>query len=240
MAARPLSRSALLPIPRQTLRTPIADQLRAFILDGRMAPGERIVELGVAAQLGVSRAPLREALWQLAKEGLVRFEPNRGAFVAELSAEDVTHIFEIRQALETQAAVRIFERQDEAAFRALEQRCAALEAAGTRKDMRAFAEADVAFHKTLWHHAGNPILEEVLCGVSVRFFGYGLIRDLPRASAYAFDQVVAEHRKMLALMRAGPKARIVRGFAHALRAFRDYSLERFANAATQKNALRSS
>ena len=98
---------AFAPIPRQSLRDSIADRLRASILEGALRPGERIVELTVARQLGVSRAPLREALWQLAKEGLVRFVANRGAFVADLSADDVRDIFDVRESLEIRHRRRI-------------------------------------------------------------------------------------------------------------------------------------
>jgi DNA-binding GntR family transcriptional regulator len=216
------------PIVRQPLRTPIADRLRDSILSGAFAPGDKIVELTIANQLGVSRAPLREALWQLAKEGLVRFEPNRGAYVTDLSERDINDIFDVRESLEVRAALLIHERQDPKAYEELERSCVVLEKAAAKRDMKLFAEADMAFHRTIWKLSGNALIEEILSNVSARFFAYGLIRDVAKADKYEFDKVVAEHRKIARLIRLGPPEKIIRGVQSSYRVFRDYTIERLA------------
>lgn len=82
----------------------VTEQLRADVLDGTLAPGERIGEANVAANLGVSRTPVREALGRLAAEGLLELQPNRGARVATWSSEELNDIFELRLQLEPRAA----------------------------------------------------------------------------------------------------------------------------------------
>ena len=96
----PIRASEAAPIRKEVLRDKIAAVIRGWILDGTLKPGERVVELEVAAKLKVSRAPIREALWLLARHGLVQISAHRGATVTQLSAEDIRDIFEIREALE--------------------------------------------------------------------------------------------------------------------------------------------
>ena len=80
------------------------DSLRADILAGDLAPGTPISEAERAESLGISRTPVREAMQQLAQEGLIEVFPKRGTFVARLSARDVRESFELREAVETFAA----------------------------------------------------------------------------------------------------------------------------------------
>jgi DNA-binding GntR family transcriptional regulator len=85
-------------------------RLRSEILSGILAPGERLVEEQLTQQFGISRAPLREALRQLAEQGLVEHLPRRGARVAVLSAEDADELFGLRDLLERYAVDLAFAR----------------------------------------------------------------------------------------------------------------------------------
>lgn len=85
---------------RQTAHEFVLGVLRRAILNGELETGSRLVQAELAAMLDVSTTPVREALRDLATEGLVQFHPHRGAIVAELSAEDVHDIYEIRRLLE--------------------------------------------------------------------------------------------------------------------------------------------
>src|SRR5262245_45572811 len=87
-------------------REAVYEQLRDQILAGDLRPGEVINERTVAESLGSSRVPLREALIELQRDGLVRLVPRRGAFVRTFSAPDVQHLYELREALEGLAAAR--------------------------------------------------------------------------------------------------------------------------------------
>ncbi len=85
---------------RQTAHEFVRSVLRRAILNGELGSGSRLVQAELAAMLDVSTTPVREALRDLATEGLVQFDPHRGAIVSELSAEDVHDIYEIRRVLE--------------------------------------------------------------------------------------------------------------------------------------------
>jgi DNA-binding GntR family transcriptional regulator len=214
-------------IQKEILRDKIADVLREWILNGTLKPGERIVELGLAEKLQVSRAPFREALWLLARQGLVRIKAHQGAFVAQLSARDIREIFEIRELLETHAARRIRRAPGPEAAGRLRAALRELEEAARLKDIRRFSNADFTFHRTLWELSGNAHLAEVMSDLSARFFGYELIRDLPRPESFRFDATLGEHREMVRLALEGTDAQIEAGYRKIFAAFLAYVLERF-------------
>ncbi len=217
------------PLRRELLKEKIAAAIRGWILEGELKPGQRVVELAAAARLGVSRAPLREALLLLEREGLVRTSPHHGATVTRLDAREIREIFEIREALETLAARRLRAGLDPARRERLRDALRALEDAARAKDMRRFSEADLAFHRTIWELSGNRHLEEALAGLSTRFFGYELIRDLPRARAFRFDAMAREHRAMARAVLEGSDREVETVFRRAFRVFLDYVLERFGS-----------
>ena len=138
--------------------------------------------LTLARELNVSRAPLREALWLLSRQGLVQIRAHHGAHVTQLSEQDIREIFEIRELLETHAAKKIRATVSDGAVRSvLRSALADLEFACRQRDIRLFSAADLRFHQTLWELGGNRHLQEILNDVSTRFFGYELIRDLPHS-----------------------------------------------------------
>ncbi len=218
-------------IQKEVLRDKIGDVLKGWILDGTLKPGERIVELTLARKLDVSRAPLREALWLLARQGLVHIRAHHGAYVTQLSEQDIREIFEIRETLETRAALKIRARMSASVKAILQDALAELEAACKARDIRFFSAADLKFHKTLWELAGNRHLQEMLNDVSTRFFGYELIRDLPHAEKFRFDLMLDEHRKMVKLILEGTDREIEAGFHKAFAGFLDYVLTRFSEKA---------
>jgi len=117
---------------RSTTVDALAATLRREILDGELPAGAHLVELELCERLGVARHSLRAALRALAGEGLVRIEPHRGARVARLDAADVTALYELRAALECEAARLALERHAgrlpapvHAALAELERACAA-------------------------------------------------------------------------------------------------------------------
>ena len=82
----------------------VSETLRQAIQDGTLKPGERLMEIPLAEELGVSRTPIREAIRKLELEGFVVMVPRRGTYVANISLKDITQVFEIRSALEELAA----------------------------------------------------------------------------------------------------------------------------------------
>lgn len=142
------------------VRTGLADQIRQVLIDGitsgRWQPGERIIERRIAAELGVSQAPVREALRQLEALRLVETIPNRGARVREFTEEDFAEFFPVRAGLEETAAdlavSRMAGRVD-----ALERHIERLAEASGPAVMR----HSIAFHREIVEAAGNRLLHSV-------------------------------------------------------------------------------
>jgi DNA-binding GntR family transcriptional regulator len=150
-AAKPLEPIASGP----SLTGATVELLRERILNGSFAPGVRLVEAEIARQLGISRGPVREAIAMLRAEGLVHELARKGSFVAQLSVDDVREIYELRAALEGQAARLFCKTGTEAAFAGLRQRLEELRGAAKRDDRREFAEVDFQLHEQLCRDAGN-------------------------------------------------------------------------------------
>ncbi|OZD04692.1 GntR family transcriptional regulator [Rhodococcus sp. 06-235-1A] len=130
----------------------IADQIRDRIIDGSYAPGEQINEANVAAELEISRGPVREALQRLNQEGLLVSYRNRGVFVVELSSEDVTEIYESRAAIEVGAAWTLVHGDRAQLVSAADELSAIvmqMQPFIDRADWRGLAERDLAFHTAL-------------------------------------------------------------------------------------------
>jgi len=147
-------------------RRSLADEayaaLKAEILTNRLAPGSQRLEEELAARLGMSRTPVREALIRLEREGFLELVPRRGARIRALTKRDVREITEVLNCLETQAAERLASRRLAAAEIArLEQAIAGMDRALAAEDMDAWAAADYAFHRLLIELCGNRHLEEV-------------------------------------------------------------------------------
>lgn len=140
-----------------------ADIIRGAILSGRYRLGQRINEVDLASTLGISRSPLREALRQLAEEGLVRLISGRGAYVASFEAEEIRELQEIRQALDVLAAALAAERATAAELdeleRSLEEFTISLQQADGAKEP-ATAPWSSDFHLGIYRAAHNRKLYE--------------------------------------------------------------------------------
>ena len=95
------------------LRDVVFESLRKAIVEGSLKPGQRLMEVQLAEQLGVSRTPVREAIRKLELEGFVIMLPRKGAYVADMSVKDIIDVLEVRSALEGLAANLAAERMDE-------------------------------------------------------------------------------------------------------------------------------
>jgi DNA-binding GntR family transcriptional regulator len=143
---------------RRVLREEIKEHLIEEIVSGRLKPGDRVVEMRVAQELGVSQAPVREALRDLELFGFVVSLPYRGAQVREVSTSDLVQIYPIRAALEGVAGRAAVSRIDEGTFQRLEELLDKMRDASERNDSHAHVEADVAFHKTIIEASGNRLI----------------------------------------------------------------------------------
>jgi DNA-binding GntR family transcriptional regulator len=137
----------------------VTEALRREILDGELPGGRRLVEQELTARYGVARHTLRAALRALAAEGLVRIEPNRGARVARLSADDVIELYELRTALEVEAARLALERHHGRLPTGVHDALATLQAACEQRAWGAINAAHANLHGAIVSAAESPRIE---------------------------------------------------------------------------------
>jgi DNA-binding GntR family transcriptional regulator len=214
-------------LQKQNLSERIFEILKDFILTGELQPGERILEAQLATKLNVSRAPIREALLLLAQHGFVTIRPHRGAFVTELSAADLREIFEIRQLLEVNAAVKIhLQMTPEIALR-LEKALAKLRRATNERELMKFTEADFNFHKAIWELAGNVHASKILTDITARFFRYEQIRKTTLATDFDFTAIFEDHCRLVDRMLHGNKQDVEAAFSHHFETFLEFAMMHF-------------
>jgi GntR family transcriptional regulator of gluconate operon len=143
-------------LARRELWEGVADALRGAILAGSIRAGASLVEADLAGRFDVSRGPIRDALRELAREGLVVDLPRRGTVVSTLSFTDIQEVYEVREGLEIEAARLAVERASSVDIASLAGRVAALEAAWARgAEYAESLAADLAFHRDLVALSGN-------------------------------------------------------------------------------------
>ena len=141
------------PRGRRPLYEDVAERLRARIFERAIEPGAWIDEQTLAAEYGISRTPLREALKVLATEGLVTMKPRRGAYVAEMSRDDVAQIYHLLALLEADAAGEVARRASAEQLARLQLLHERLEKQARQRD--AFFATNEQFHLALLEIAGN-------------------------------------------------------------------------------------
>ena len=143
------------------LREMVFESLREAIIHGRLKPGERLMEIQLAEEMGVSRTPVREAIRKLELEGFVVMVPRKGAYVAGISLKDIVDIFEVRAALEGMAAGLAAERITEEEMDELERSLLMINVTG-EDDLAAIVKADAAFHELIYKASRNQRLVQII------------------------------------------------------------------------------
>ncbi|MEU0938647.1 MULTISPECIES: GntR family transcriptional regulator [unclassified Embleya] len=188
---------------RLSLREQVARAIRAALLAGRMQPGVVYSAPALATRFGVSATPVREALLDLAKDGLVEPVRNKGFRVRGLSAADLDDIHDLRELLEIPIVGRLAEDGCVAALPALRALVDELADAVARVDAPAYVEAEDRFHAHLLGLAGNARLVRMAAELRAQARLYG-----PRPLADPADRnlIAAEHHRLLDLIEAGDRA----------------------------------
>jgi DNA-binding GntR family transcriptional regulator len=185
-------------LTRTMLREQIREILLERILKDELRPGDRIVELQVAQELGTSQAPVREALRELQSLGFVEHEPYRGTRVRRVTEEELAEIFPVRAALEELAAQ---EAASKMAGRvgALEAEFEAMRGAADRGELQQLALHDAAFHRLIVEAAGNRILLDLwrTLRVEARVVVTALKTDID------LHELAELHRPLLEALREG-------------------------------------
>ncbi|MEO0561661.1 MAG: GntR family transcriptional regulator [Chloroflexota bacterium] len=188
-------------INNKSLRERVLDSLREAILSGELRPGQALVETDLASQMGVSRAPLREAIQTLNTEGFVSTVPYHGTTVTRLTKVDIEELYSLRGALESFAMQRIFQ-QGVAAESAvpLRQIYERLVEAASRESWRDLNVIDREFHDKLIELSGHRLLASTWYTVHMRVQQVMSLHNLNNRS---ITQVAENHRPILETMEKG-------------------------------------
>lgn len=178
--------------------------LRQQIYEGALAPGRRLDENEVAAALGVSRTPVREAFRQLAAQGLVEIRSRRGCFVTELTLQDQKDIFPIMARLEGWVAHEVAEHATKEDLDRLDQMHAVLERQAAAANVDRYWAANHVFHTALQELVGNRLLQHLLGELRRKI---GLFRQRSLRLPGRVDRSIAEHRALMKALRARDGAR---------------------------------
>ncbi len=187
------------PIRRPLLHEELVARLSDMIFAGELVPGERVPEKALCQRFGISRTPLREALKVLAADGLITLLPNRGARVTRLTPEDADELFPVMGALEALSGELACARAtdaDIAEVKALHYQMALHHTRGERDD---YFRCNQAIHRKIMDMAGNPTLAQVYDGLAGRI---RRVRYLANSSRSRWDEAMAEHERILALLEA--------------------------------------
>ncbi|WP_055482153.1 GntR family transcriptional regulator [Sphaerimonospora mesophila] len=199
---------------RQSLREQVAQALRDALVAGEMRPGLVYSAPVLAAQFGVSATPVREAMLDLAKEGLVEVVRNKGFRVTEMTDRDLDELTQIRELIEVPTVARLAGSRPAADFEALRPVAEEIVAAAHSGDLLAYVNADLRFHLGLLGLSGNAHLVEVVRGLRGRARLYGL-RGLAERGALVTS--AGEHIAILDALVGGDAAAAERVMSRHIR-----------------------
>lgn len=194
-------RGALSPVlPASNLREQVEKAISAAIVSGQMPPGEVFSAPSLAARFGVSATPVREAMLNLAKRGMVDIVRNKGFRVTVVSEDDLRAIVDVRRLLEAPAVGRLAGRLTAADLDRLRELAEAIVRGARDADLARYLQADTAFHLTLLELAGNPRLRDIVADLRAQTRLTGL------ADLVATEELEAsadEHLRLLELLETG-------------------------------------
>lgn len=190
-------KSKLLPIKLdsyQPLREVVCETLRDAIVNGILEPGERLMEIQLAEELGVSRTPVREAIRKLELDGFVIMVPRRGTYVSDLSIKDINDVFEVRTALDSLAAGLAAERITEEELEELERLLVRIGELIEQGDMSQIVEADSQFHDILYRASRNDRLVSIINNQREQLTRF---RSISMSYPGRLKNTLEEHRRLV-------------------------------------------
>ena len=197
-------------LPKALLSDQVYAMVRGLILDGSLQPGTRIVESEIARQLGVSQAPVREAIKRLGFEGLVHTAPRRGSYIAKISEAEAQDAREVRAVLEESAARDAVENFDPAARRALEELVAGMHEAAGKNDLAAFRGHDMAFHRAVIELSGNSYLPRLWAVMESSLLSLRVVGDPGFTGSWA--EMAEAHQALVEALASGNRGQAAAAF----------------------------
>jgi DNA-binding GntR family transcriptional regulator len=184
-----------------SIRQSVGEAVRRALLEGRFRPGEALSEVSLAAEMNVSRGPVREALLVLAQEGLVSHSQNYGFSVLNFNEQDRLEIQQVRLPLETLALDMARRRIVESDIRQLTALKDRIVNAYRENNVIECTQSDLHFHGMIWDHSGNSRLVASLRNLMVPYFAYGSAFKLSRPDLSA-ELLDAQHRSYIDFLSA--------------------------------------
>lgn len=175
-------------------------ELRNAIIEGRLKLGDQLSEIRLSKMLGISKTPVREALMQLRREGLVQIDPQRGTSIFRIEDEEIDQIAGLRRLLETEAVRLIFRNGREDAVREMRKVIERMERAIAKGDFQAYRRLDADFHMVLIEGSGNPYLVAAYNLISAKI---GALRSRAHDDTHVVDRSLETHRRLFRLLEAG-------------------------------------
>ncbi|MFN9754252.1 MAG: GntR family transcriptional regulator [bacterium] len=163
-----------------SMRHSVVAAIRHALMQGRFQPGEALADVVLAAEMGISRGPVREALLVLAEEGLVVHQQNRGFSVLRFTKEDLRQVQQVRAPLETLALELARGQMGAGQLDELERLTDDLCACVRKSDAVEALRCDREFHQLIWSSTGNPRLFATLRTLTAAYFTYGFAFQLGR------------------------------------------------------------
>ncbi len=194
------------PIQPQNLSERVAAHLLSELVGGRLRQGDRINEVMVARNLGISRNPVREGMKRLEERGFLVTVPYKGMFVRSFSRQDVDDIFEFRKMIESFAIERALKRMGKADLATLSDLVDHMVAAAKRNDIQEMIEYDLQFHETILELGGNERAKRAFQALCCE------VKILIAFVDYTFDDLVgavADHIPVLEALKTGDVDRSV-------------------------------
>lgn len=202
----------------------LAAYFREEIISGRLAPGEKIVEVRWAKTLKISQTSVREALNILAAEGFVQKGSGRTARVTQLSREDILHSYELRAVLESYAARVVAQKQPD--LSELDQLLADMGSAIECSNVRAFYERDIQFHLLMAEKTGNKMLVRAIKRIILPLFAFVVMRVYgARTEQKQWIRSLEQHKRIIDALKSGDPVFAERLVAQSINFFLDETTE---------------
>lgn len=184
----------------KSLKEQAYDILKEMVLTGKLEQGELYNEKSIAEVLGVSRTPVREALLELSREGMVKFLPSKGIQVRKITEKQVREVFEIRRIIEGHIIQSVAKALTPSEIKKIEAILKKQESLSRRNENSAFIETDKEFHLFLASKMGNQQMRAILQNLrdQIQVMGSRAIKVGSRV-----DQVLTEHRRILSALKEG-------------------------------------
>jgi DNA-binding GntR family transcriptional regulator len=217
----------------QNLREQVLQQVRGEIISGQSMPGSMYSVPTLAASLGVSTTPVREALLELTRSGLIEPMRNRGFRVVEPTLTELRNLFDLREVLELHAAA-IVARKSRKNLKGLSRFADDITRAVRTEDINLYLEADRSFHRLLTAEADNARLTEMVMGLRDQMRLYGINS---RAGLARQNESTAEHYKIIELAMAGEEEALTNLLRRHIRAWEPIFIEALSRVANPREPI---